>query len=313
MDTRVLVIEDDLEINELLGEYLKLEKIGYLQALTGQAGIHLATAEHPDVIILDLMLPDIDGMEVARTLSTRRDTCEIPIIIHSCMSHPDAREKAFKCGAHTFKNKPCPPDDLLAAVASALEWKAAQPSRLPAGHVVVGGKPDKACALRPLNQMQVDLLTRGEFSEAEARGVWEAVELLGSWVQNWNQEHPEAPSELTLQYRISGPSTIPSHAAPADEVQEHAIVEWKLSENTPGLLWETFFKKENGTSTQGSGLIGWGANILRPKPAAPAKTTPNPWSQILTMTGASAFEPDPITKTVRFARVTRSVLNAVPA
>ena len=68
MSTTVLVVEDDLEINELLGEYLGLENIKYLQATTGQGGIHQALSEHPDAIILDLMLPDIDGFEVARHL-----------------------------------------------------------------------------------------------------------------------------------------------------------------------------------------------------------------------------------------------------
>ena len=60
MSTTVLVVEDDLEINELLGEYLSLENIKYLQATTGQAGIHQAASTHPDAMILDLMLPDIE-------------------------------------------------------------------------------------------------------------------------------------------------------------------------------------------------------------------------------------------------------------
>src|SRR4051812_26874642 len=68
VNTKVLVVEDDLEINELIGEYLALENIKYLQATTGQEGIHQAIATHPDAIILDLMLPDVDGFEVARAL-----------------------------------------------------------------------------------------------------------------------------------------------------------------------------------------------------------------------------------------------------
>ena len=69
MSTNVLVVEDDPEISELIGEYLALENIQPIAALNGKAGISMATDQHPDAIILDLMLPDIDGYQVARTLS----------------------------------------------------------------------------------------------------------------------------------------------------------------------------------------------------------------------------------------------------
>src|SRR5438045_3005881 len=102
MSTTVLVVEDDHEINELMGEYLGLEGINYLQALTGQAGIHLAGAQHPDAIILDLMLPDIDGFEVARAITSKRATFDIPIIVLSCMCQECDREKAVSAGALFF-------------------------------------------------------------------------------------------------------------------------------------------------------------------------------------------------------------------
>src|SRR4051794_31753877 len=123
MSTTVLVVEDDIEINELLGEYLGLENIRYLQATTGQGGIHQAIEQHPDAIILDLMLPDIDGFEVARTLTTHRATYDIPIVILSCMCQECDREKGFQAGALFYMNKPFLPDDLLTTLRRALEWK----------------------------------------------------------------------------------------------------------------------------------------------------------------------------------------------
>ena len=93
MSTTVLVVEDDLEINELLGEYLALEGLRYLKAATGQAGIHLAQTQHPDAIILDLMLPDVDGFEVARRLTGQRATYDVPVIILSCLCQDIDKEK----------------------------------------------------------------------------------------------------------------------------------------------------------------------------------------------------------------------------
>ena len=140
MSTTVLVIEDDLEINELIGEYLALEDIRYLQAETGQSGIHQATTQKPDAIILDLMLPDIDGFEVAKTITSHRDTFNIPIVILSCMCQDADKEKGFASGALFYMNKPFLPDDLLATLhKEAMEWKAALKERTPEGTLTLGG------------------------------------------------------------------------------------------------------------------------------------------------------------------------------
>ena len=125
MATTILVVEDDLEINELIGEYLALESIRYLKATNGTQGLAMAAAEHPDAVILDLMLPDIDGFEVARNLSQHRATHDIPIIVLSCMCQACDREKGYASGALNFMNKPFLPDDLLAAVRGALAWRGA--------------------------------------------------------------------------------------------------------------------------------------------------------------------------------------------
>src|ERR1051325_191048 len=138
MNTKVLVVEDDLEINELLGEYLALEHIGYVQATTGAAGVHVANAQHPDAIILDLMLPDMNGFDVARALALHRATYDIPIVILSCMCQDCDREKGYANGALFYMTKPFLPDDLLATVSHALEWRATLKTRIPRGEITVG-------------------------------------------------------------------------------------------------------------------------------------------------------------------------------
>jgi DNA-binding response OmpR family regulator len=295
--TTVLVVEDDLEINELLGEYLSLENIRYLQATTGQGGIHQAMTQHPDAIVLDLMLPDIDGFEVARTLTSRRATYDIPIIILSCMCQECDREKGFGAGALFYMNKPFLPDDLLATLRQALDWKASLSSRVPAGTIALGTGELVACA-KTLNQMTADLYARTDLSDAVVGQIREAVDTLGGWARQWNKEHSEQ-STLKLDYRIS-----PGGSGPGG-----ASVEWELTEDVPGLLADAFFKP----AAAGGGLKAWAGGSLMSKPVAPI-APPSQWLQVLAKTGAAKFEKDSKHKAVRFGRsAVGGGVNGVPA
>ncbi len=247
MPTTVLVVEDDLEINELLGEYLSLENIKYLQATTGQEGIHQAAAQHPDALILDLMLPDIDGFEVATSLSTKRATFDIPIIILSCMCQDCDKQKGFGAGALFYMNKPFLPDDLLSTLRQALEWKKSLKNRTPAGTLMLGQKDALPCS-KGINQMIADIFCRTDLVDAEVAQIREAIETLADWARDWNAEH-SGSSPLKLDYRVL-PTT--GNAS--------ATIEWNLSEATPGILADAFFRPT--TTISSGGLIGWGAATL---------------------------------------------------
>ncbi len=289
MATTVLVVEDDLEINELIGEYFALENIKPLQAPTGKGGIHLAQEKHPDVIILDLMLPDIDGYEVARTLSSQRATADIPIIILSCMCLVDDKNKGFANGAFYYMNKPFLPDDLLATVRQALDWKASLATRPAAGTIALGLEP--AAGSRAINQMTAELFARTVFPDADVWQMRQAIELLDTWARQWNTDHKTA-QPIKLEYRIS------PAALPAAEGSQGAA-EWKLLEDKPGLLDETFFKTAPAASS------GWGAMNFLSRPAVPV-APPAKWLEILLKTGAPCFEKDSKARVVRFARQAHS-------
>lgn len=289
MATTVLVVEDDLEINELIGEYFSLENIKPLQASTGKAGIHLAQDKHPDALILDLMLPDIDGYEVARTLSSHRATADIPIIILSCMCLADDKNKGYASGAYHFMNKPFLPDDLLATVRQALEWKASLATRNPAGSAGLGLEP--AAGARAINDMTAELFARTTFPDAEVWQMRQAMELLDTWARTWNAEHKTSQA-LKLEYKITPAAGGPSAGA----------VEWKLSEEKPGMLEDAFFK---------TAAAGWGAVTFLTRPVT-ASAVPAKWLEILLKTGAAAFERDSKARFVRFSRQSRT-LNATPA
>lgn len=112
----VLVVEDDPEINQLVGAYVQHAGYRYRQALDGQTGLRCAREHRPSLIILDIMLPDLDGFEVCDRLRKDDDTRHIPVLMLTALDREEHRQRGRKCGAAAYMTKPFDPDDLLRAV-----------------------------------------------------------------------------------------------------------------------------------------------------------------------------------------------------
>ncbi|KQW00377.1 response regulator [Rhizobacter sp. Root1221] len=111
----VLVVEDDARAASMIVSHL--EGAGYRVELARSAeeGLHLASHERPSVIVLDIILPGIDGWDMLLRMKDREETRNIPVVI---VSVTDERRRGFALGASQVLAKPVDPDDLLAAVAS---------------------------------------------------------------------------------------------------------------------------------------------------------------------------------------------------
>ncbi|MBI3143511.1 MAG: response regulator [Bacteroidetes bacterium] len=109
-----LIIEDNAQ-NMYLLTYL-LECAGYrvLQAFDGQRGIEMSLGHTPDIILLDIQLPKMDGYEVARELIGIHGTKSIPIVAVTSYAMPGDREKALASGATGYIEKPIDPDNFVA-------------------------------------------------------------------------------------------------------------------------------------------------------------------------------------------------------
>jgi DNA-binding response OmpR family regulator len=112
----VLVVEDDPEINELVGAYVQIAGFDYQSALNGTQAVEKAHRNHPDLIVLDIMLPDFDGFEVARLLRSEADTRGIPIVMLTALDREEYRQRGKTAGASAYLTKPFDPDRLLAAI-----------------------------------------------------------------------------------------------------------------------------------------------------------------------------------------------------
>ena len=107
----ILVIEDDVPVRNLMSTTLKTHDYKYLTAPTGREAIMLASSHNPDVVFLDLGLPDMDGVEVIRSI---RSWSNMPIIVISARSDDDDKITALDAGADDYLTKPFSVDELLA-------------------------------------------------------------------------------------------------------------------------------------------------------------------------------------------------------
>ena len=112
----VLVVEDDPEINELVGAYVQIAGFEYESALNGEQAVEKARSTHPALIVLDVMLPDFDGFEVARRLKGESHTREIPIVMLTALDRDEYRQKGRTAGAVDYLTKPFDPDRLMEAI-----------------------------------------------------------------------------------------------------------------------------------------------------------------------------------------------------
>ncbi len=120
MAERILVIDDDLDTLRLVG--LMLQRQGYeiIAASNGTQGLEKAFAEKPNLILLDVMMPDMDGYEVTRRLRKNPTTSTIPILMFTAKTQIDDKVTGFEVGADDYLTKPTHPTELQAHVRTLL-------------------------------------------------------------------------------------------------------------------------------------------------------------------------------------------------
>src|SRR5438067_1924995 len=161
--TRVLIIEDQVKIVHWLTTFLEQANFEVLSAFDGTTGLQIARSEQPDVIILDLMLPDVDGLDVCRTLRQRSD---VFIIMLTARVEEADRLIGLELGADDYVTKPFSPREVVARIRALLRRAngalTTQPRALVCGPLVL----DPARRTCTLNGNPV-LLTPTEFAILE--------------------------------------------------------------------------------------------------------------------------------------------------
>ncbi len=200
--TKVLVVEDEEDIADLVKYHLEKEGFAARTVGDGRRALELIVREHPDLIVLDLMLPGLDGLEVCRRLRAQNATQGIPIIMLTARGEEVDRIIGLEMGADDYVPKPFSPRELVARVKAVLRRTAAPvspseapvsagPLRLdPARHEV-----SKGGRLLDLSAMEFRLL---EFFLRHRGRVFTRTQLLD---QVWGQDRFVEPRTVDVHIR----------------------------------------------------------------------------------------------------------------
>jgi two-component system alkaline phosphatase synthesis response regulator PhoP len=165
---RVLVIDDDIKTVELVKLYLRRDGYKVLEAYDGNEGLRLARQTRPDLIVLDLMLPGVDGLELCRQI---REESDVPIIMLTARTTESDRLKGLELGADDYVTKPFSPRELAARVRTVLrrmpeEMLMRGPEELRCGDLAINFQTHKAhlvgtlLNLTPIEFKLLGILTR---------------------------------------------------------------------------------------------------------------------------------------------------------
>jgi DNA-binding response OmpR family regulator len=132
--TRILVVDDDPTVREVVVSYLKAEAYDVTEAADGESALAAVADQQPNLIVLDIMLPGVDGLEVCRQVRT---TSQVPIIMLTALGAESDRVVGLELGADDYLTKPFSPRELVLRVASVL--RRAGESTAPDARVLTDG------------------------------------------------------------------------------------------------------------------------------------------------------------------------------
>jgi len=147
---KLLIVEDEEDIRELVELNLTQEGYEVLSCETGEQALEIAGSKLPDLIILDLMLPIIDGFEVCRIIKNNDITAHIPIIILSAKSQETDKIIGLELGADDYVTKPFSPRELIARIRAILRREKGQQlsNRIKRGNIVIDSTKHKVTVRR---------------------------------------------------------------------------------------------------------------------------------------------------------------------
>lgn len=157
---RILVVDDDVGLTELLAEYLHHESFALSAVHSGERGLRQALTGEFDLVVLDVMLPGMDGFEVLRRI---REQSEIPVLLLTTRRAAEDRIAGLRSGADDYLAKPFHPDELVARVQAILRRASPKPARRVPDVLKIGDLEMKAKARTVSIDGKPASLTAAEF------------------------------------------------------------------------------------------------------------------------------------------------------
>ena len=195
-----LIVEDEPEANKLLGMLLRLRGYRTESAFTGKEALQLVEKRTPDIIFLDLMLPDLNGYEVCKILKSSKGTSLIPLVIVTARVAAENRIESFCLGADDYIAKPYTPDQIFQALEQAIHWLDQGRSGQIQGESLFDHRDDGEI-LRRLGQLRSLIFARTALG-LEAMQIGRAVKEIWCLADEWAEGHPDDPI-TTLVYTLT--------------------------------------------------------------------------------------------------------------
>ncbi len=120
----ILIVEDEADLRQLYAHELAMSGFEVIQAGNGEDAIATISLREPDVVLMDLSLPIVDGWEATRRLKADDRTAHIPVVALTAHDGSGELQRATRAGCDWFVPKPCPPDALITEVRRILNWQA---------------------------------------------------------------------------------------------------------------------------------------------------------------------------------------------
>ncbi|MFM8560022.1 MAG: response regulator, partial [bacterium] len=181
---RILIVDDEADIREFLSMRLKLEGYSVLEAGNGAEAVVVAKEQTPDLIVLDIMMPEMDGIEVVNRLRGSFATRNIPVILLSAKCSADDKLTGLGGGANDYVTKPFNLNELVMRVQRMLEWSNEQRSvspltGLPGNHAINKAIRARLAQEQPFGRLQIDIDHFKAFNDYYGYGRGdEAIQLL---------------------------------------------------------------------------------------------------------------------------------------
>jgi DNA-binding response OmpR family regulator len=201
-----LIVEDEPEANQLLAMLVQLRGYQTDSAFTGGEALEMVARSRPDIVFLDLMLPDINGYDVCRALKGSRPTCEIPVVMVTARLASENRLQGFRAGATEYVPKPYTPDQIFAVLARADAWRRRLDQEDSRGVIALDAGRDMA-PLRDISRLRGLLLGRTSLSEDAARQLDQVLVDLAIRASDWGRKNGIG-LVATLHYRLDGAAVV---------------------------------------------------------------------------------------------------------
>jgi DNA-binding response OmpR family regulator len=181
---KALIVEDEPEANELLAMLVQLRGYETTSAFTGRNALDQAEVTRPDLVFLDLMLPDLNGYEICGHLKSHRLTSDIPVVIVTARLADENRLQGFRSGATDFVSKPYTPDQIFAAMEQAEDWRSKLAAAGPEGLIPINARSE-VTHLREISRLWSLILKVTSLSEDATRLLDQALVEIASRAVAW--------------------------------------------------------------------------------------------------------------------------------